>query len=112
MLLIVGSSVPPFIYGSQCHANFKIYEFFIVIAGLSVFGSLMSGYFDAKDRYKYKSYLFMAFGLSFLIPITHALILENFSGEHLDSFKLSEFVPQYLLLGAVYLLGLMIYTMR
>lgn len=43
--------------------------------GLVVFGLLVSGYFDPKERHKQKSWLFGLFGVSFLIPVTHILAL-------------------------------------
>ena len=81
------------------------------IIGLTVFGLLMSSYFDPKERQKQKSWLFGLFGVSFIIPLAHILILE-YLGQTNDSMTLSNFAQRIIIFGGVYLVGLFIYTVQ
>lgn len=77
ILLIIGSSFPLLVYGAGCVRNLaNAYLFIMSFIGLVAFCLLVSGYFDPRSRQKKKSLLFGLFGVSFLIPITHILILE------------------------------------
>ena len=64
-------------YGASCVSLLAYsYLFIMSFVGLAVFGLLVSGYFDPKERQKQKSWLFGIFGVSFLVPVIHILVLE------------------------------------
>lgn len=81
------------------------------IVGIAVFGLLMSSYFDPKERQKKKSMLFGLFGVSFIIPMCHLLILEKI-GYTQDTLVFSPFALRTVVFGAIYLIGLLIYTVQ
>ena len=56
--------------------------------------------------------MFGGFGVSFLIPMAHAIINEMYFDNFGDKFKFSNVIGFYLLLGFFYLFGLFIYAYK
>ena len=61
---------------------------------------------------KHKAFLFAGFGISVFIPCTHMMINEFLYDNYGDNFKFGPALPYLILLGASYLGGLYVYTVR
>lgn len=61
---------------------------------------------------KYKAFLFAGFGLTNLVPISHLIINEVIYDNYGDSYQFLPSLPYLILLGASYLGGLYVYTVR
>jgi len=56
--------------------------------------------------------LYAGFGLFNIVPISHLLINDFVYDNFGDTYKFAPSIPYYLLLGASYLFGLYVYTVR
>lgn len=112
-LLIVGSTFPQMIYSTFCHPLIGyIYLAVIIVTGFTIFIILLCDWIHQPNHRKYKKYLFGGFGVSLIVPMMHALINEKLYGNFDDKFRFSGHVGYFLLLGACYLLGLLIYSVK
>jgi adiponectin receptor len=112
-LLISGSAFPPLYYGLYCQlAVATLYLTLILITATFCFVVCLFEWIHRPGHEKYKAFLFGGFGVSMIIPISHMLINEIIYDNYGDPFEFSTSLPYYLLLGASYLTGLYVYTVR
>jgi len=112
-LLISGSSFPPLYYSMYCQlAVATLYLSCSIIIATICFIICLFEWIHKPGHEKYKAMLFAGFGLSMCIPLSHALTNELIYDNYGDTFEFSSSIPYYLLLGASYLGGLYIYTVR
>ena len=64
------------------------------------------------ENFTLKSLAYGGFGVSLVIPLSHAFINEYFYHNYGDSFTMASSIPEYLLVGSSYLFGLYVYTVR
>lgn len=107
-LLIMGSFVPWLYYGFYCHYQPKvIYLTVVSILGLaSIITSLWDKFAEPSLR-PVRAGVFMAFGLSGVVPAIHYMLMEGLLS------KISRHSIGWLvLMGTLYILGAIVYTLR
>ena len=110
---MAGSSFPPMYYSLYC--NFQVAIFYLVIicsGALCLFFISFFEWIHQPQRANLKAALYGGFGLSLSIPLAHITINEVVYNNYGDSFQLTTSIPYYILLGASYLFGLYVYTVR
>ena len=112
-LLISGSAFPPLYYGMYCNlAVATIYLTCSLIIASVCFVVCLFPWIHQKANKKYKAFMFGGFGIAEGIPLVHMLINEFVYDNYGDTFEFSPSFIFYVGLGASYLGGLYIYTVR
>lgn len=107
-LLIMGSFVPWVYYGFYCHYQPKvIYLTVVSILGLASIITSLWDKFSQPNLRPVRAGVFMAFGLSGVVPAVHYIIMEGLLS------KISQHSIGWLvLMGILYILGAIIYALR
>lgn len=112
-ILISGSAVPFLYYSMYCNFQLAIfYLIFILSIGSTLFVITLFDFLHRPENFTLKSLAYGGFGVSLVIPLTHAFINEYFYHNYGDSFSMLNSVLEYLLTGLSYLFGLYVYTVR
>lgn len=107
-LLIMGSFVPWLYYGFYCHYKHKvIYLTIVTVLGFfSIVTSLWDKFSNPSLR-PVRAGVFMAFGLSGVVPAIHYVCMEGWSNQ-ISRASLGWLI----LMGLLYILGAMFYALR
>ena len=112
-LLISGSAFPALYYGMYCTPMLAtFYLIFIVTIGLSLFIITLFEYLHRPQNFVLKSCAYGGFGVSLVIPLSHAMINEIVYNNYGDNFSMVASLEEYIAVGISYLGGLYIYTVR
>ncbi|KAI4151044.1 MAG: hypothetical protein LQ340_003735 [Diploschistes diacapsis] len=108
LALITGSFVPSIYYGFHCHPNLqRLYWTMIVSIGLACGIVTVDARFRTPAWRAWRAAMFVAMGLSAIIPIVHGLWIYGFAVME-DRIGLKWLVGQ----GVTYIVGAGIYAMR
>ncbi|RHZ84410.1 hypothetical protein Glove_82g51 [Diversispora epigaea] len=106
--LIVGSFYPMVYYGFYCHNSLQIlYLTLITVFGVATISVAVSSKFRSPRLRWFRTGLFLAMGLSAIVPLIHAIIIY---GIHLCMDAIS--LKHLLIMGAIYVVGALIYGAR
>lgn len=107
-LLIMGSFVPWLYYGFYCHYQPKvIYLSVVCILGMASIIASLWDKFSQPNLRPVRAGVFMAFGLSGVIPAIHYLIMEGW----MDKISKAS-IGWLVLMGLLYILGACFYALR
>lgn len=116
VFLIVGSYVPTLYYGFFCHPRWlTLYLYCIVLLGLACLTVSWLEHFRTPAWRPYRAMLFVALGMSGVVPIIHGLVLledaDTWSGRY-QQLNLRMGLNWVLLQGVFYVSGAFLYAAR
>jgi adiponectin receptor len=112
-ILNFGSSFAMFYYYFYCMTTFnRIYSISIFIACFTVFFVSLTEKIHLERNVKWKSLMYAALGLSNILPTSHLIFLSLKSSDDNDFIPLNICIFLLVLMAALYLVGLAIYTLR
>lgn len=107
-LLIMGSFVPWLYYGFYCHYQPKvIYLSVVVVLGIASIVTSLCDKFSESNLRPVRAGVFVAFGLSGVVPAVHYIVMEGLLS-HISRAS----IGWLSLMGALYILGAVVYAMR
>lgn len=107
-MLIMGSFVPWLYYGFYCHYQPKIiYLTVVIVLGFFSIVTSLWDKFSTPQLRPVRAGVFMAFGLSGVIPAIHYVLMEGWFN---DISRAS--LGWLILMGLLYILGAMFYALR
>ena len=112
-ILNFGSSFAMFYYFFYCDTFFQtFYSIFIFINCMVVFGFSMGESVHKPKNSKWKAVMYASLGLSNLIPMIHLVVLAFLSDRNPEYLPFNSCFTLIILMGAIYLVGLTIYTTK
>ena len=112
-ILIFGSSFAMYYYFFYCNTLLKsLYSIFILVNCLVVFGFSMGDAVHKPKNSKWKAAMYASLGLSNVVPMVHFGIRAFLSHRNTEYLPFNRCFLLIVAVGAIYLLGLTIYTTK
>ncbi|CAO1638352.1 unnamed protein product [Sympodiomycopsis kandeliae] len=106
--MIVGSFLPALHYGFYCHSHWQtFYGSCITILGAGAMWTVLSPTYATPEYRPYRTAVFLALGLSAVVPVAHGMYLYGY-----EILKLTMGLNYLVASGALYVAGALLYAMR